>query len=475
MATRRIGSTSLQRLLGNWQQAATRIPVYRQLADSLRLIILDGRLPLDTRLPGEREVAETLQVSRTTVTAALAELRSEGYLASRQGSGSVTTLPVARTEHESPRLPQPEVDLSCAALPAGPEIHQAYTRALSQLPEYLEHSGYDAAGLPALRAALAERYRVRGLPTSPDQIMIVNGAVSGFSLLLRLLTGPGDRVIIEHPTYPHAIGAIKGAACRPVPLALPERGWDTDGLAITIAQTAPRLAYLITDFHNPTGRCMDSATRQIVADIAARTRTTLVVDETMSDLWYETPPPPPVAAFDDSGHVIMLGSAGKSFWGGLRLGWIRASARTIAALIQMRDTMDLGSPLLEQLACRELLREEAQILPARRAHLRQQRDAAGEIIQRIFPEWRLSTPRGGLSWWAELPQPVSTMLAANAETLGIRLGAGPRFGIEGAFERFLRIPFTLPPAQIEDALLRIRPLWDRIDSQRISYTRGALI
>ncbi|MCW2485357.1 PLP-dependent aminotransferase family protein [Candidatus Symbiopectobacterium sp. NZEC127] len=475
MAARRIGSASLQRLLGNWQQPASRIPAYRQLADSLRLLILDGRLPLDTRLPGERDVAEILHISRTTVTGALAELRSEGYLASRQGSGSLTTLPIARTEPNSARLPLPAVDLSCAALPAGPEIYQAYTRALSQLPEYLELSGYDAAGLPRLRTAIAQRYNARGLPTTADQIMVVNGAVSGFTLLLRLLTGPGDRVIIEHPTYPHAIGAIKGAACRPIPVALPDQGWDTDGLAITIAQAAPRLAYLIADYHNPTGRCMDSATRRTVAEIAARTRTPMVVDETMSELWYDVPPPPPLAAFDDSGHVIMLGSAGKSFWGGLRLGWIRASARTIAALIQMRDTVDLGSPLLEQLACAELLQDAEQILPARRAGLRQQRDETGAAIACQFPEWQLNTPSGGLCWWAELPQPVATMLAANAETLGIRIGAGPRFGIEGAFERFLRVPFTLPVNEIEDALIRIRPVWDRIAAHRVSYPRGGLI
>lgn len=180
--------------------------------------------------------------------------------------------------------------------------------------------------------------------------MVVNGAVSGFALVLRMMTGPGDRVVVDHPTYPLAIAAIQGAQCRPVGVSLPETGWDTHGFAATLAQTAPRLAYLMPDFHNPTGRCMDIPTRQAITEIAAQTRTTLVVDETMVDLWFDSPPPPPLASFNPQATVITLGSAGKSFWGGLRLGWIRASSRTIATLAQTRDTLDLGSPMLEQLA-----------------------------------------------------------------------------------------------------------------------------
>ncbi len=95
--------------------------------------------------------------------------------------------------------------------------------------------------------------------------------------------------MVDHPTYPLAIAAIQGAQCRPVGVSLPETGWDTDGFAATLAQTAPRLAYLMPDFHNPTGRCMDAATRQTITDIAAQTRTTLVVDETMVDLWFDAP------------------------------------------------------------------------------------------------------------------------------------------------------------------------------------------
>jgi len=462
MSSRRFGTQSLMRLLGHWQQEHSRTPIWRQLADALRLLILDGRLAIDTRLPGERELATSLGVSRTTISSALAHLRDAGYLESRLGSGSRVILPDSRAI-PTRAVASEALDLSTAALGAGPEIFQAYTHALTALSQHLAHTGYDLAGLQPLREAIASRYTARGLPTRPEEIMVVNGAVSGLALVLRMLTGPGDRVVVDHPTYPLAIAAIQGAACRPVGVSLPQTGWDIDGFAATLAQTAPRLAYLMPDFHNPTGRCMDSNTREAIAAIAARTRTTLVVDETMVDLWYDAPPPPPLAAFDKQANVITLGSAGKSFWGGLRLGWIRASSRTIASLTQTRDTLDLGSPLLEQLATLWLIERSNEFLPARREMLNTRRRRCSELMQAHFPDWSFQQPQGGLSFWVELPDLLATQLAARAETVGIHLGTGTRFGLSGAFDRYLRMPFSLEPAELESALLRIKPLWQPLN------------
>ena len=405
MSARRFGTQSLVRLLGNWQETSSRTPLWRQLAEALRLLILDGRLTLQTRLPGERELAAALNVSRTTIASALGQLREEGFLYSRQGSGSRIVLP------ERP------ADLP---LPAG----------------------------------------------ISSTLNLSTAALSAFALILRLFTGPGDRVVIDAPTYPMAISAIQGASCRPVGVALPQQGWDCDGLAATIAQTAPRLAWLMPDFHNPTGRCMDAPTRQRVADIAARTRTTLVIDETMADLWYNAPPPPPLASFNPDAAVLTIGSAGKSFWGGLRIGWIRASARTIASLIQARDSLDLGTPLLEQLACCWLLENAATLLPPRREMLKARRDMCETLMAEYFPRWRFSPPEGGLSFWVELPDMLATLFSARAESQGIHIGTGTRFGLEGAFDRYLRLPFTLPDEALRRAFSTLQPLWQSLAEQK---------
>ncbi|MBZ7212555.1 PLP-dependent aminotransferase family protein [Klebsiella grimontii] len=475
MLSRRFGSQSLVRLLGNWQESTSRTPIWRQLAEALRLLILDGRLALETRLPGERELAASLNISRTTVASALGQLREEGYLYSRQGSGSRIALP-ERPVEASAQKPDPlSVNLAVAALSAGPEIHQAYSQALKIMPEHLSNTGYDQQGLALLREAIARRYSERGLPTRSDEVMIVNGALSGFALVLRLFTGPGDRVVVDAPTYPMALSAIQGASCRPVSVALPQQGWDCDGLAATIAQTAPRLAWLMPDFHNPTGRCMDSATRQGVADIAAQTRTTLVVDETMVDLWYDAPPPPPLAAFNPDAPVITIGSAGKSFWGGLRIGWIRASSRTIASLVQARDSLDLGSPLLEQLACCWLLENEKGLLPSRRAMLATRRDMCGALMAEYFPHWRFTPPEGGLSFWVELPGMLATLFSVRAESRGIHIGTGTRFGLAGAFDRYLRLPFTLSDEELRSAFTTLQPLWHSLTEQKESFRLRKII
>lgn len=463
--TRRIGPASLTRLLGAWrgQRAG---PAYAQLADALRLLILDGRLPLDVVLPGERELAVALEVSRTTVSAALGRLRDDGFLERRQGAGARTRLPAGPGQRPAASLivgteAEGLIDLASAAPPAAETVHGAYAAALSALPAHLPQHGYAPLGLTALREVIAERYARRGLPTSPDQIMVTNGAQHALALMLRLLAGPGDRVVIDHPTYPHAIDAIQRASLRPAPVGLPDEGWDVEGIAAAFRQSGPRLAYFIADFHNPTGRWMDPETRAVIAAAAARSRTTVIFDETLIDLWLEGPVAP--YAFAEPGEgLVRLGSMGKSFWGGLRLGWIRADAQTIQALATRRASLDLGTPLLEQLAAAHLLADDAASLAARRDLLRARRDHLAALVRRRLPDWRVGSPPGGLSLWAELPGPVSNALAATSERFGVRLAAGPRFGVDGAFERFLRLPFTLPPEDLDAAVDRLAQAYGRL-------------
>lgn len=452
---------SLLRLLGAWRARDSAEPAYKQLAQALRMLVLDGRIGLNVRLPGERELAAALGLSRTTIAAAFDRLREDGYLESRQGSGSVTRLPTSGIApiggadeggaHSGGNL----LNWTHAALPAAPGVARAMQAAAEMLPAYLGDLGYDPLGLPVLRRAIAAYYDRRGCPTDPEQIIVTSGAQQGFSLLLEWLAGPGDRAVIDHPTYHNAIQALQRAHVVPVPVGLPRQGWDIDAMEAAFRQTSPRFAYVIADFHNPTGRSMDLGTRRALVAAAMRSHTPLLIDETMAAMGLDAPAPPPVAIHDPSGRqVITIGSASKIYWGGLRIGWVRADAQTVAALGRLRITMDMASPVMEQLAVAHLI--DADVALAERADmLRAQRDHLLGLIETHLPHWHVESPAGGLSLWAEMPRAEASALAAMAESLGVRVAPGPRFGVGGAFERFLRLPFTLPEAQLDLGIARL--------------------
>ncbi|MFC9896931.1 PLP-dependent aminotransferase family protein [Nocardia sp. NPDC127579] len=475
MATRVIGAGSLARDLGNWRSVGdddeaggrrSARPAYLALAEGIRLLIHDGRAPLGVALPSERDLATTLGVSRTTITSTYALLREHGYLISRQGSRSTVALPPA-VPHDGTKpvrgimaLMSNEVatiDLTYAAMSAPPEMQDAYATALQGIPAYLGTHGMDPIGVIALREAVARRYTQRGLATEPDQILITLGAQHGLRLLLNVLTAPAARVLIDHPTYPNAIEAIRDVGARPVPVPLvpegPGRGWDLDGIRSAARQTAATVAYLVPDYNNPTGLLLDDAGRAELAAIARDTRMTVVVDESMADLQLDPHVAPlPVAAFAKGSEIVTIGSASKSFWGGLRVGWIRTNPALITKLLGIRSTVDLGTPVMDQLATIHLLEHEDSILARRCAQLRSQRSALLAALAEDLPDWRVEAGPGGMSVWAQLPAPVSTALAATAPNHGVLLAAGPRFGVQGAFERFVRLPFSHPEAELRVAV-----------------------
>ncbi|WP_211233230.1 MocR-like transcription factor YczR [Solirubrobacter soli] len=450
----------MARLLGAWRSSG---PAYASLARALRLLVLDGRLPLRTRLPGERELAEALGVSRTTTAGAYAALRDEGFLASRRGSGSWTQLPAdAGAAPVAGPSGEDVIDLSCAAC-AAPEgaLHSALVAASAELPRHLPGPGYDAAGLVSLRRALAEQFTRRGVPTTPDQIFVTAGALHAFTLLLRVLAGPGDRVLTEHPTYAAALDAVRAVGARPVPVPMLADGWDLDMLEATLRQAAPRLAYVIPDHQNPTGLTMSAEDRSRLVALTRASRTPLVVDETIAGLELDGQPGElPVAALDVDGETaITIGSMSKAYWAGMRIGWIRATPALVRRLSAARAALDICSPVLEQLVAVELLAREDEVLARQRAAARERRDTFVRALRSQLPEWRVRVPAGGLSLWVELDAPRSTALAAIADRHGVRLAAGPRFGVDGAFERFVRLPFSLPSPVLEDAASRLAVAW----------------
>jgi DNA-binding transcriptional MocR family regulator len=251
--------------------------------------------------------------------------------------------------------------------------------------------------------------------------------------------------------------ALRRAGARLQPVALVPSGWDVELVTSALRQSMPRLAYLVPDFNNPTGALVDDAGRDAVVAASRRSSTLVIADETIVDLVLDdgVEMPLPMAAHDPEDTVVTLGSASKSFWGGLRIGWIRAARPLAERLVDVRRTVDMGTSVLDQLVVLELLQHSEELLAARRASLRARLAALEAALREHCPDWRWTRPVGGLSLWVELAVPMSTALSQAASTVGIRLIAGPRFAADGTLERFVRLPFSLPEEQLVDAVRRL--------------------
>lgn len=481
---RSIGARALAALLPDLDNLPG--PRYRSLSTAVASLLLDGRVAPGVRLPSERDLAMVLQLSRSTATAAYQQLTEDGLLDRRRGSGSYLRLPVgSRVSGPGGRLNRQDegasvLDLSVAAMPTMPGLlEEAATRALRQLGQHTSDIGYQPYGIGALRERVACRYTDRGVPTEADQILITNGAQHAMDLLLRLQLNAGDRVLTELPSYPGALDAIRAYGGRIVAVPFGVDGtWDGAALRNALLQTSPRLAFLIPDFNNPTGALIGTDQRRELLAAARRSGTTVITDESFIDLDLRPAGEPmerplPMAAIDDA--VVSIGSLSKAFWGGLRIGWIRTDRESVTRLAMIRARSDMGGSVLEQLVGDEVLTDLEPIAARRRAELIIKRDALLSELARRLPAWQPSYPVGGLSTWVKLDAPGATPLTHLLEQRGVLLTPGSRFALDGTLERYLRIPFALPAADLSTAVERMAVAWEDLGPRRVRRPGAALV
>jgi DNA-binding transcriptional MocR family regulator len=447
--------------LGRWSSGHE--PLYARLVARLRALIDDGELTPGTRLPADRALAAALAVGRNTVVAAYEQLVVEGRIVRRQGSGTrvagTAAVPPATTT-DAPmflHLLEPKdgvIMLACAASDApAPELVEAYRRTVPQLADTTGDTGYHPMGHQALRHTIAEHYERRGLPTTPQRILVTTGGQQALSLLARALLRPGDRVLVQVPTYPGALEAFReeGALPRGLPVGF-------TGFAEAVTRHRPTLAYLIATFHNPTGAVLPAPQRQQVARAAATAGVPLIDDEVPVDLAFpDEQVPPPMAVYDD--QVISIGSLSKVVWGGLRLGWIRAPMALIARLARLRAVHDLGGNIPTQAAAADLL-PRLDVLRCRSAVQRRARhDHLLAELGRYLPQWHVPAVRGGQTLWVRLPHGDGSSFAQTALRHGVAVLPGAGLDADGGSHEYLRLHFLATPDQLSEAVRRLAAAW----------------
>ena len=477
-------------LLGHLDRHKLAQPLHRQLYAWLREAIRSGRLAGGTAVPPSRRLAETLQLGRNTVLAAYEQLLAEGYLVTRQGAGTFVADLFTKTVPSDAAQPASRVGLSSrgqalasrANLPQGltgafapgvPEIQRFPHTVWQTLLHRHRRTALEAwhaytaeGGLPALREALCEYlFLSRGVRTTPERVLIVQGAQQGLDLAARLLADAGDPVWMEDPGYAGAHAAFAGAGLNLVPVAVDEQGLNP---AAAPAGPTPRLIYLTPSHQYPTGVVMPLARRLALLDYARTHGCWLIEDDYDSEFRYASAPLSSLQGLAEDGPVIYVGTFSKVMFPALRLGYMVLPEGLVAAFRSCNMRFYRESDYAVQAALAAFItqghlarhvRRMRELYPIRQGLLR-------EVLQRRLGDALvLSSGEAGLHLLAHLPQGVDerALSAAGAaqrlwlrplgrHRLGEASGAGLVLGYAGVEERALHTAAHVLADLLEDAL-----------------------
>jgi DNA-binding transcriptional MocR family regulator len=467
---RAAGPTHAAEVLGNW--AAARGPLHRKLADAIRAAIERGELPVGTRLPAERSFATHVSVSRSTVFSAWEQLKREGWLESRRGSGTWVRLPDARRgisggvdSMESLRGifragASDPVDFTTGQLEGTAAIPRMLAEVASdpRTAALLGTQHMLPQGAEELRSAVAARFATAGVPTAPEQVLITSGYQQAIWLVASLFIRPGDTVVVEDPTSLGALDVFRAVGSRMRGVQVDDSGLVVEELAQLMSSVRPQLVSLTPTFHNPTGSVLPGLHRRRIARLARQLDVPVVEDLTHADIGFEEIPPP-IAHYDRDAPVISVGSMSKLYWSGLRIGWVRASEQLIARLGRLKTVTDLGTPLLSQLVSARLLVDHDEVRRHRveQVHARMLRLIAN--LEQILPDWEWTMPRGGVALWARLPAGDAAEYAQLALRHGVVLLPGPLLSANEGHRDRLRLCYHLPPEKIDAGVDLLARAW----------------
>jgi DNA-binding transcriptional MocR family regulator len=454
--------------------------LYARLAKAIRTGIGDGTIPVGSRLPAERVLADSLAVSRTTVATAYRLLEEEGRLERRRGSGTRVKLRSDLRGAEAPKVPLSQgaaietllgelegiVDLTVAGF-LGAEALPSDMLAISVEEAenvLLGHVGYLPSGLPELRERVAVWLSEQGLPTASPQVLITSGAQQAIGLVAALVLQPGDVVVLENPTYFGAIDVFRSRGARLLPVPLDRDGVNMEALRGAVAASAPVLIYVMPTCNNPTGTILSPERRRTLAKLLEGFDGYVIEDQALAPLLYEGEMPPPIAALTDSENVVLIGSMSKLFWGGLRVGWIRGPETLITRLARLKVMADLGSSLPSQLIASRLLPKAAEVQARRREQLRERWRVLTDLVAELLPSWELWPPSGGPFAWAKLPGGDANRLAQIANRHGVRIMPGSTLSVGGSHADHLRLSLTPDVENLAVGLRRLAEAWKVYDT-----------
>ncbi|MBS0429105.1 MAG: PLP-dependent aminotransferase family protein [Proteobacteria bacterium] len=347
-------------------------------------------------------------------------------------------------------------------------LKEAANKALDEEPggalQYGATEGYEP-----LRTQLSAFMKTKGVAVDPSGLIVTTGSQQALDLLGKTLISPGDKVIVEGPTFLATIQCFRLYGAQLVSAPVDANGVDTDRLEQLIAEHKPKFVYLIPTFGNPSGAMLSLERRKKVLEMAVKHNTVIVEDDPYGDLYFGEAPPPSIMALSEQMPgsrelLVHCGSLSKVLSPGLRIGWMIAPAELLAKATMCKQFSDAHTSTFAQATAAQYLKSGR--MPATLAHVREvyagRAQAMGEALQRELGEAITFTqPNGGLFFWAALTgaggkEKDANAFAKKAIDKGVAFVPGAPFFAEKPDLATLRLSFaTANVDKIREGIARL--------------------
>jgi 2-aminoadipate transaminase len=321
-------------------------------------------------------------------------------------------------------------------------------------------------GLPEARAAISAMIaRHQGAPADPDDLLVTSGGIEALQLLARTFIDPGDRVLVEAPSYLGAIMAFAGFEAHVEGVAMDADGLRVDELERALASgPAPKVLYVIPDHQNPTGLSLSAARRPTVVELCRRAGVLIIEDVAYRDLAFDGKAAPSLWSLGPD-VVLQIGTFSKVFAPGVRLGWAAGPRPVVAAMTAAKQNSDQCAGAFGQLLMARYV-ERGHLdrnLPQARALYEERATAMVTALEKYLPagvDW--TQPRGGFFVWLTAASDVDARtLSAPASRLGVAYVPGSPFYTDGRGDNCFRLSYSrAEPWEIDEGIRRLGTLLD---------------
>ncbi|MGF9977231.1 PLP-dependent aminotransferase family protein [Viridibacillus arvi] len=440
--------------------------IYKQLAEYIEKGIADGTFPPDKPLPSERNLANILEINRSTVVNAYDELESIGLIERNRGSGTTISKDIWGITKKRipswnryigagsflPNLPVTQkirkeaVEHNLINLATGELSEELFPKSfLSEITStrsFIGSLGYDhPQGSEILRKTLTKHIKKsRGIETNPSSILITSGAQQALHLIVQCLLKPGDAIAIEDPSYNYNLPIFKSAGIQIHYLPVDRDGINLEDLQSLYKKHRIKMLFLNPDFQNPTGSLMNLKKREAILDITSKFGIPVVEDDPYSLTAFSGDKIPTLKSIDKNGNVLYISSLSKIVASGLRIGWIIGPTSVIERLSDAKQQIDFGHSSYTQWIANDFIESENFNFHIKSLikELEKRRD---KIIKSIDDYLRgqveYSIPQGGIHIWCKILKNFNEIqLLEESIKRGVIYVPGSTMGSKNGYVRF---------------------------------------